>query len=243
MKFSLHIGVDQYDPKYYGGNINLKQCVNDAKKMKAVCMQMGVSDDDQYLIQDQSATVGMFHSCIELLADTSQPGDTVIITFSGHGTFKDLPGNMRATAICLHDGILWDFQMAELLRYFKKGVTVVWIADCCHAESNSRDEQTPDLLPRSTPLPESATITPTQADLSKVECSILAMSACRVDQIAYEDKNGGVFTRILKDTVLTKPEGTYSQLFRKMEKSMGATRQTPVWEFWNFKKKSKQIFS
>lgn len=135
---SLHVGINKYDREYYGGNIDLNQCVFDAERLHDFAIEREYQAN---LMTNSSATVAKFRAFILKAAKTLKKGDFFFLTNSSHGTYYDNIVNgqtKRMTAICLHDGIFWDYEFRELLKKFKTGVTVIWLSDCCFAESNWR---------------------------------------------------------------------------------------------------------
>jgi len=134
-KLSLHIGINKYDREYYG-DADLLQCVYDAQRLHAY------ADERHYeaaLMLDGQATTGAFKKFMKDAAKTLKKGDFLFISDSSHGTYDDnIVGGAvkRSTAICMHNEILWDYEFRQLLMAFKIGVTIIWMADCCFAESN-----------------------------------------------------------------------------------------------------------
>jgi hypothetical protein len=119
-----------------------------------------VETDRIVVLQDSSATSVAVRAALDDLARRAQPGDTVFVAFSGHGTqiadrfsFPDLhvePGDEADSddeALVLYDSqvqaprsFLTDDEMAFRLSRFAKGVCVVLLLDTCHAAGMTRGQ-------------------------------------------------------------------------------------------------------
>lgn len=234
-KISIHVGINKYDREYYGGNIDLQQCVNDAENFYDFIEGRGFQP---VLITNQGATVEKFTDLMTDAAKTLKKGDILFLTDSSHGTYDDnIAGGKvkRQTAICLHDGIFWDYEMRELLKKFKAGVKVIWLSDCCFAESNwrfIRDSQPyNNALARYTPKPKGAVAVPTQGDKRSIRCNLFTYSSSNIYQVSYEDENGGVFTWSVLQALKKEPAASYYQLWKRSSEIIAPLYpQSPVFE-------------
>jgi|SRR5690606_31264876 len=236
-KVSLHIGVNKYDNAYYGGDISLSQCVYDAQRLGEYAARRGYRAKAIY---DHNATLENFKSLMKEQADKLRKGDFLCVSDSSHGTYDDLFENgktKRATAICLHDGILWDYEFRELLKAFRVGVTVIWISDCCFAESNWRFVRDPlpynNAKARFVRLPEYPGIPmgATQGDKRQIRCKMFTYSSSNIYQVSYEDEKGGVFTTAMLNALEAEPNLTYHQLWRRTSEIIAPLYpQSPVFE-------------
>lgn len=235
-KLSLHIGINKYDREYYG-DANLLQCVYDAQRLHAY------ADERHYeaaLMLDSQATTSNFQKFIKDAAKSLKKGDFLFISDSSHGTYDDniIGGAVkRSTAICMHDQILWDYDFRKMLMAFKTGVTIIWMADCCFAESNWRfiREPQPYNLARSrfTPLPTGAKakVTATQGDKRNIKAKMFTYSSSNIYQVSYEDDRGGVFTTSVLNALEKEPSLTYYQLWRRASEIIAPLYpQSPVFE-------------
>jgi len=236
-KVSIHIGINKYDRDYYGGNIDLQQCVNDAERLYDYSAGRGFQAN---LMTNQNATVENFTGAMTDAAKTLKKGDILFLSDSSHGTYDDLveKGKVkRATAICLHDGILWDYEFRELLKAFRAGVTVIWLSDCCFAESNWRFVRDP--LPynnakvRFVRLSEypGIPVGATQGDKRQIRCKMFTYSSSNIYQVSYEDEKGGVFTTAVINALEAEPNLTYHQVWRRSSELIAPLYpQSPVFE-------------
>ncbi|HRI62011.1 MAG TPA: caspase family protein [Saprospiraceae bacterium] len=234
-KVSIHLGINKYDADYYGGNIDLGQCVYDAERLEDYSTANGFS---AYAMLNGNATVDNFTRKMTDAAKTLKKGDILFLTDSSHGTYDDnIVGakTKRQTAICLHDGIFWDYEMRELLKKFKAGVKVIWLSDCCFAESNwrfIRDSQPyNNARARYTPKPADAVAVPTQGDKRSIKCNLFTYSSSNVYQVSYEDENGGVFTSSVLKALSKEPTISYYQLWKRSSEIIAPLYpQSPVFE-------------
>ena len=131
-RHAIFVGVNRYA---FGAN-PLPGCENDAKNMQAYCVRKGVwREADTRIFLSESATTNAVRSALAALAAKAVAGDTVLYYHSSHGgSVQDAQGRYTTdTFICMHDGYCWDYEMAEDLMKFRKGVKVVVILDTCHA--------------------------------------------------------------------------------------------------------------
>lgn len=139
MKLALCIGINDYP----GTGSDLNGCVNDANDWAA---ELGKRDFDTRLMLDSEATGAAIRAGIRERLDTANGGDTVVITYSGHGTWvPDQDGDepdKRDEALCPHDigtrGPLLDDELFELFSDRERGVRVILISDSCHSGSVAR---------------------------------------------------------------------------------------------------------
>lgn len=234
-KHSLHIGINRYDREYYGGNIDLQQCVYDAQRFNSLAKHEGYNAS---LMLDDEATIDALTDYLANAAKLLRKGDILFITNSSHGTYDDqVAGSGRAkrmTAICLHDGIFWDYSFREALKKFRAGVTIIWVADCCFAESNWRNVtalKKHGLRTRYTPLPKEVLVVPTQGDKRQIKATMFTYASSNIYQVSYEDENGGVFTTAILRALREDPNLSYYQVNRRASELIADEYpQSPVFE-------------
>jgi hypothetical protein len=162
-KSALCIGINDYP----GTQSDLSGCVNDAHDWAGVLEARDFSVT--HLLDDQATKVNMVNA-IRTQIEATQPGDSVVITYSGHGTFvPDTSGDEpdgRDEGLCPYDirqgQVLLDDEIHALFAARPAGVRVVLISDSCHSGSVIRwaapvaDPRTPRprFLPPSVWLPE-----------------------------------------------------------------------------------------
>jgi metacaspase-1 len=139
MKFALCIGINDYP----GTGSDLRGCVNDANDWAA---ELSKRDFDVTTLLDGEATGDAMRAAIRASIDNAASGDTVVITYSGHGTWvpdlDDDEQDRRDEALCPYDiasrGPLLDDELFELFSERRRGVRVVLISDSCHSGSVAR---------------------------------------------------------------------------------------------------------
>ncbi|MCB1918187.1 MAG: caspase family protein [Rhodocyclaceae bacterium] len=158
-KRALCIGINDYP----GTDSDLAGCVNDAADWRDALTARGF--EVASLIDDAADKAAMV-AAIRGLIDGASGGDSLVITYSGHGTWvPDDSGDEadgRDEALCPHDiaegQALLDDELHELLRLRPAGARIVLISDSCHSGSVSRgrEEDLDPGLPRARFLPPAA---------------------------------------------------------------------------------------
>nr|HQU89930.1 caspase family protein [Denitromonas sp.] len=135
-KRALTIGINDYP----GTDGDLSGCINDAQDWAAVLGGKGYAVTS---LLDEAATLDAMVEKIGDLITSAVKGDSLIITYSGHGTWvPDRSGDEadgRDEALCPHDigdgKILLDDDLRNLFDQRPAGVRVVLIPDSCHSGS------------------------------------------------------------------------------------------------------------
>lgn len=155
-KKALCIGINDYP----GTQNDLSGCVNDANDWAAALTARGFSVSK--LLNAQASKAAMVGAMSNLIS-TAASGDTVVLTYSGHGTW--VPDNNgdepdgRDEGLCPWDigsgNVLLDDELAPILTTHAKGVRVILITDSCHSGSVNRgdDSELDAGLPRARFLP------------------------------------------------------------------------------------------
>jgi metacaspase-1 len=147
-KRALCVGINDYP----GSNMDLAGCVNDAKDWRALLESRGYSVTQ---LLDGEATRANLVQALERLMTGAATGDSLVFTFSGHGSWlPDDDGDepdARDEMMCPHDvtknQFLLDDDLAALFALKPQGARLYVIADCCHSGSVVRyasDPTTPD---------------------------------------------------------------------------------------------------
>ena len=160
------IGIDKY-PKL-GERNQLFGAVNDAKDIAKAMKEAGASD--VRLLTDGEATKAAIESTWRDLVATSQPGDTLVFSYAGHGSQEPEPPGRNGEADGLNENFLLggfaptapdnlerivDDEMFEWLKLADdKGVRVVFIADSCHSGTMYRSAAAPTVRFRNVAIPE-----------------------------------------------------------------------------------------
>ena len=142
MKKALCIGINDYP----GTQNDLAGCVNDANDWSAELAGRGFSVTK---LIDAQATHAAMAGGIKTLIQGAVSGDTLVITYSGHGTWlPDSSGDEpdgRDEALCPYDissaGPLLDDQLRSLFAARAAGVRIVLLSDSCHSGSVTRGQE------------------------------------------------------------------------------------------------------
>ena len=168
-KTALCIGINNYP----GTHMDLQGCVNDAADWSQVLTARGFAVTT---LLDATATKAAMVPAMSALIAGGVAGDSLVITFSGHGTYQpDADGDEADgldEALCPHDiqtrgEALVDDEIRAIFAARKPGVRVLLIADSCHSGTVSRaapaepeaDAPRPRFLPMGNWLP-AARVTP-----------------------------------------------------------------------------------
>jgi hypothetical protein len=143
-KRALCVGINDYP----GTDQDLAGCVNDAKDWEALLRGRGYSVDHLY---DKDATGARMREALETLIGKAASGDTLVFTFSGHGSWlpdddSDEP-DARDEMMCPYDVMkeqyLLDDDLHELFGSKPPGARLFVIADCCHSGTVVKYAQAP----------------------------------------------------------------------------------------------------
>ena len=218
---SLHIGLNLVDPAYYDGwSGPLNACEADAHAMSALCERQGFAPR---MLITKDATREAVLAQLEGLATELVAGDTLIISYSGHGgqvpdRNMDEPDRLDETW-CLYDGQLVDDELYWAWGKFAPGVRIAVFSDSCHSGTvlkyalatkfnlglvaNSFAVAVPRVMP-----PEIVARTYYknrefyEAILAKPAptvptCSVILVSGCQDNQLSMDGPFNGAFTGAL----------------------------------------------
>jgi hypothetical protein len=163
-KQALCIGINNYP----GTHMDLQGCVNDAHDWAAV---LQARDFVVSMLVDAQATKAAMVQAMTDLIGRAVSGDSLVITFSGHGTYQpDTDGDEvdgLDEALCPYDiqtnrAALIDDEIRTIFGTRKAGVRLVLISDSCHSGTVTRaapaepdaDAPRPRFMPMGNWLPE-----------------------------------------------------------------------------------------
>ena len=138
-KFALCIGINDYP----GTDSDLAGCVNDANDWAKALGDRGFIVST---LLDSQATGDGIRAGIKALVSQAKRGDTVIVQFSGLGSYVpdddgDEPDGTDE-CLCPHDiitnGGITDDELFDLFSSKKTGVKLVMISDSCHSGTQTR---------------------------------------------------------------------------------------------------------
>lgn len=158
-QLGLVVGINDYRhfvpfPAPPGEHSDLEGAVNDALRIYQAMQDSGVTIPKHRLLLDQQATLAGFLAAWQDLLDSSTPGDTLIVTYAGHGgqekevdaPLDEVTDGLDET-LMFHDfdprnprtGRLKDDQLQEMLaKSGDYGVSIIWVMDSCHSAGLTR---------------------------------------------------------------------------------------------------------
>lgn len=137
---SLHIGLNSVDPDTYGGwSGDLNACEFDAHDMAAIARDAGYSTSMLITKQATSqAVLGALHDAAARL----EPGDQLLLTYSGHGgQIPDVGGDesdAQDETWVLYDRQVLDDELYAAYSDFAAGVRIAVLSDSCHSGTVTR---------------------------------------------------------------------------------------------------------
>lgn len=138
-KQALCIGINNYP----GTDSDLSGCINDVNDWAKVFTQNGFTVKK---LVDKDATKHNILMAMKEMVDSSQKGDSILIQYSGHGTYiPDKEGDESDgtdECLCPHDlhtkGPITDDELNDIFTSKKNGVKLVFFSDSCHSGTVTR---------------------------------------------------------------------------------------------------------
>lgn len=138
-KLALCIGINNYP----GTANDLSGCINDANDWAKVLTDRGFTVKK---LLDKEATGQNMLSGMKKIIDSAEKGDSIVFTYSGHGTYiPDKDGDEADgtdECLCPYDlmtkGPVTDDQLHDLYTEKKPGVKLVILSDSCHSGTVTR---------------------------------------------------------------------------------------------------------
>ncbi|MBS1794637.1 MAG: caspase family protein [Acidobacteria bacterium] len=131
---SINIGLNNINPAHYTVDGILKGCENDAEFMAKL------AESRNFQVRKLIGSAANTKNVVTAITDASgllKAGDTMLITYSGHGgQIKDSNNNEGDgfdETWCLYDRQMIDDEMFELWTKFDEGVRILVISDSCHS--------------------------------------------------------------------------------------------------------------
>lgn len=242
-RLAVCVGINNYP----GTNSDLSGCVNDARDWAAELKARGFSTTT-LLDSQASKSVILFH--VKDALRMAQPGDVVVFTFSGHGSWTpDLDGDEpdgRDEALCPYDfehGLLTDDELYEVFTDRNPRVRLVFVSDSCHSGTVARfagldaDAHSPKVkfLPPSVtggweaagPLAHMmGSAFERFATQSRAKSSALLLSGCQDTEYSYDawfgGRANGAFTKAALQAIRSAPK-TYLDWQRGIRRLLPST--------------------
>ena len=146
---ALNIGLNAVDSRHYRDEDGkpwpgtLLACENDARDMAALSKEMGFELAGPLLTK--KATSAKVLSAARAAAKALAPGDSFLLTYSGHGgqventnPDDDPEQDGLDETWCLYDRELLDDELFALFSEFEPGVRIVVLSDSCHSGTVTR---------------------------------------------------------------------------------------------------------
>jgi uncharacterized caspase-like protein len=228
---ALCIGINDYP----GTDNDLSGCVNDANDWAEELARRGFTVTQ---LLDKAAKRAAMIQSIRDLIDGAVKGDSLVITYSGHGTWvPDSSGDEpdgRDEGLCPYDlgskGPLLDDDLHTLLARRATGVRIVLIADSCHSGSVTRGAAA-DLDPgmprvrflppqvwmkKGTPLPTVLSALATRGGFTRAGGDLL-LAGCQDTEYSWDTsfrgRANGAFTYYALKTLREDKPTTYQKWF------------------------------
>lgn len=246
-KRALCIGINDYP----GTNSDLSGCVNDCNDWAAALATRGFGVTK---LLDAQATKAKMVAAMGDLIGAAAKGDTVVITYSGHGTWVpdksgDEPDN-RDEGLCPWDimttgQVLLDDEIQPLFAHRAAGVRVLLISDSCHSGSVTRGDES-DLdpgLPRARFLPPATWMPASELPAATARPAKLLggftrsggdllLAGCTDTQYSWDTRFGGrpngAFTFYALKALASLPAGaSYEDWFKKITPAYLPSTQLP----------------
>jgi hypothetical protein len=213
---ALVVGIDQYPhANKYGGPSDLEGAVNDALLLRNALRRAGVQLPDKRVLLNDRATRATFIRAWRNLLKQAQPGDTLILTFSGHGIQQELDTppldekDAQDEALIFYDfnskkpnqGYIRDDEFYGLFEAAKE-YKILFLVDACHSGGMVRSiKQTTGRVRQAGVwnLSQAFPPLPTQSDNAKELAHVTHITAVKDDHItlsetAFEGKKHGALS-------------------------------------------------
>lgn len=249
--YSLHIGLNSVDPSHYDGwSGPLRACEADAISMQKICGSRGFRHE---VLLTRQATREAVFSRLSALAAAMHAGDTLILSYSGHGgqlpDTSDEEDDGLDETWCLYDGQLIDDELYRLWASFRPGVRIAVFSDSCHSGTVTKAVA----LTNSILLSRAGDVDPTAgyrlmppeiqyrayednrafydelldrpAPPPAPECTVVLISGCQDNQLSQDGAFNGKFTGALIRTWSNgKFGGTYEEFTKSIRKLLPSTQ-------------------
>jgi len=189
---------------YVGTNSELYQCVHDAEDMSSLFGFLGFYTTT---IFEKQVTKVKFLSELNRLVDLSISGEVsgIANTHSGHGT-----NNLGHEGLYFLDGVVWDYEIVEILSKIPKGFPFFIFWDVCFSGGMLKKAGAKVRYFPTTEIPKYSQL---KGMKESVSLNAIYISACSDDEYSYDasDLNNGAGTYYLKNTFT--PNVTFQEWF------------------------------
>jgi hypothetical protein len=211
MKKAICAGINNYP----GSSNDLQGCINDANDWSKLLQLNGF---ETKIILDKQATRKNLLDELENLIMNADAEDTVVFTYSGHGTnVIDTSGDEDDgydEALYVYDGVLLDDALRAVIQKTKPGVHLVIISDSCFSGTVTR--VSPTGIPRYMKTDE---IPPhfklKKKLLSEEDMVEILLSGCDDDEYSYDAYINGRWSGAFSTNAISviKDKLNYNEFF------------------------------
>jgi len=246
MKRALHIGINDYP----GTQNDLRGCINDANQWKETASRKGFNSFVM-LLNDQATRSNVKNEMIKIISE-SKDGDTLLITYSGHGSkVADSMNGDEEDKVdetwYLYNGNFVDDEIREILSKIPQGVKATIVSDSCHSGSitrallstfNAEGYSKPRYMPPEN-IVECAVVGSIESSRAFAypesgmnHILIAGASSTEYSYDAFFDKPMGALTYYATQIIDANPNFTYNQFYDELMKKLPSARypQTPQLE-------------
>ena len=139
---SIHVGVDQ--PGGAPGDLPARLADSEAAAWLMAELASQAGYDSMLVLRGPTATLGAVNAALWNVSQLLGEGDTLLVTFSGHGgQVADKDGDDALgsdESWSLHDGELLDDTLAGYWRLFRPGVRIVVVSESCYSGGMNRGD-------------------------------------------------------------------------------------------------------
>lgn len=136
--FGVCVGLNHVSPGAYAGwNGQLAGCENDANAMVDLLKSQGFAT--KRLLNEEATAEGILGT-IDDVARVAQPGDLVVVCYSGHGGQMADPWGLFASVDtwCVFDRQIIGHELGMLWSGFRPGCRILVLSDSCHSGTVTR---------------------------------------------------------------------------------------------------------
>lgn len=238
-KLAICVGINDYP----WAHNDLNGCVNDAKDWADLLKtDFDFKEGDINILTNAYATRSHILSALTYLITSAGPGDVVVFTYSGYGTWVPAKGEPDESdnldeALYVYDGKLLDGDIRTIIREIDPEAHLTVICDCSHSGTINRERlnrqreilkeghayvNKPRFYPPALPLKRLKVNMPVRKRIFYPEPDMpeVLLTGCNAGEASYDvyinGRYNGAMTanaiRLIKD----KPAQTYREFYQKL---------------------------
>jgi metacaspase-1 len=167
---------------YPGAANDLNGCINDQNDVADKLESLFPGEWSVVKFKDSEVTKSNFRNTIKNYIVGMSSGDTLLIGYSGHGSYGASGKEVDGYSECLYlfDEALWDWELIEILKLTPRGAKIILILDSCFADGASRHFNLVYNKPRFIQIQNiNPDVKKKDIDLKPEEVTWVTFSACR----------------------------------------------------------------